>query len=174
MTIARSGATPSSRAAVRNISGSGFPWAKSRPETSTSKKSSSVRPRRRDPDTGVLDGDDEPQRVRVRGEVPGLDEPHYHLLLALGVHREARVVVGDVEVLQRRARAAQARFARHLLLVDLRRERLRRPGRPVADVAPLALHQLAQRLAPCLLVWRVDKHAVDIEDRSLERRHTPS
>src|SRR3984893_7421798 len=50
MTIARSGATPSSRAAVRNISGSGFPWAKSRPETSTSKKSSSVRPGRSDAD----------------------------------------------------------------------------------------------------------------------------
>jgi hypothetical protein len=123
----------------------------------------------------VLDGDDEPQRVGVRGEVAGLDEPHHHLLLALGVLREARaIVVGDVEVLQRRARAAHARLARHFLLVDLGRERFRRPGRPVADVAPLPLHQLAQRLAPRLLVRRVDKHAVDIEDRSLERRHASS
>ena len=50
MTIAACGATPSSLAAVRNISGSGFPWAKSRPETSASKKSSSVRPWRSDAD----------------------------------------------------------------------------------------------------------------------------
>ena len=50
MTIAACGATPSSRAAVRNISGSGFPWAKSRPETSASKNSSSVRPWRSDAD----------------------------------------------------------------------------------------------------------------------------
>ena len=114
------GATPSSCAAVRNISGSGFPCAKSRPETSASKKSSSVSPgaatamrslllgegvepdlaqeqlrvlrrrRRRDSDAGVLDGDDEAQRVGIGGEVAGLDESHHHLLLALGVLREAQ------------------------------------------------------------------------------------
>ena len=38
---------------------------------------------------GVLDGDDEPQRVGVGGELAGLDELDHHLLLALGVLEQA-------------------------------------------------------------------------------------
>ena len=48
---ARSGATPSSCAAARNMSGWGLPCANSRPETSASKASSSVRPGRTDFET---------------------------------------------------------------------------------------------------------------------------
>src|SRR5207302_9386781 len=79
------------------------------------------------------------------------------------------LVVGNVEVLKRGAGAGQARLAGHLRLVDPRGERLRGPCGPVADVAPVGLHQLAQRLAPRLLVRRVDQDSVDVEDRSLER-----
>src|SRR5258708_9442940 len=61
-----------------------------------------------------------------------------------------------------------SRLTRHLLLVEVRRKRLGRPGRLAADAAPLALHQLAHRLTPRLLVGRVDEHAVDVEDRCLE------
>src|SRR5207247_2822428 len=61
-----------------------------------------------------------------------------------------------------------------MLLVDVERERFRRPRRAVADVSPVRLHQLAQRLAPRLLVRRVDQHPVDVENRSPELRHTPS
>src|SRR5690242_7451699 len=67
----------------------------------------------------------------------------------------AGIDVGYLEVLQSRSRAAHPRLARHSLLVDVGCKRLGRPGRLVADVAPLPLHQLAQRLTPCLLVRRV-------------------
>ena len=120
--------------------------------------------------------DDEAQGVRVRGEVPGLDQAHDHRLLAIGVLGQAVVVViGHVEVRERGTGAVHSRLAGHLLLVDAGRERLRRPGRLIADIAPVVLHQLTQRLAPGLLVGRVDEHAVDVKDRSLESfRHVCS
>ena len=96
-------------------------------------------------DPCVLDVDDEAQGVRVGGEVPGLDQAHNHFLLAIGVLGEAVVVViGHVEVLERGAGAVHSRLAGHVLLVDARRERLRRPGRLIADIAPVVLHQLTQ------------------------------
>jgi hypothetical protein len=122
----------------------------------------------RRPDAGVLDGDDEPQRVGIGGEVAGLDEPDHHRLFTHRVFLGADSDIGHMEVLQGRPSAVHPSLARDLRLVDVGRERLGRPDRLVADMAPLALHQLTQRLTPCLLVRRVDEHAVDIEDRTPE------
>src|SRR5208282_1818652 len=132
------------------------------------------RRRVRDQQAGILDRDDEPQRVGICGEVTRLDETHHHLLLALGVLDGALPGVGHLEIIQRGAGAAHPRLPRHVLLVNVGRERVRRPRGAVADGAPVRLHQLAQRLAPRLLVRRVDQHPVDVENCSPELRHAPS
>src|SRR5436189_217148 len=80
----------------------------------------------------------------------------------------AGVGVGNLKVLQGCLGATHPWLARDLRLVDVGGERLGRPGRLAADAAPLLLHQLAQRLPPRFLVRRIDEHAVDVEDRSLE------
>src|ERR1017187_2869431 len=173
MTIARSGATPSSRAAVRNISGSGFPWAKFRPETSASKKSSSVRPGRSDADVIPCSRANVSSRILPSNSGAFLDDdaaatPMPASLTAMMNRSTSGYAVKSPASMSRTtisclraaytarrasssgtlkyasaARAAQARLARHLLLVDLGRERLRRPGRPVADVAPLPCYPLS-------------------------------
>jgi len=102
------------------------------------------RGRVRDAHPGVLGRDDETQGVGIGGEVAGLDEVHDHLLLALRVLGDALVGVGHVEVVEGGAGAGQTRLARDVLLVDVGRERVRRPCRLVADVAPARLYQLAQ------------------------------
>jgi hypothetical protein len=88
-------------------------------------------------DAGVLDRDDEPQRVRIGRELAGLDQLDHHRLLALGVSLDPLIGIGHLEVVQRRASTAHARLAGHHRLVELRREALRRPGRPLPDVLPV-------------------------------------
>src|ERR1019366_8198275 len=100
----------------------------------------------------------------------GLDQRDDRSLLALGVLVDELLRVGQPEVLERGPRTTHPRLARHDLLVDLRSEPFGCPGRLGADFAPARLHQLAQRLAPGLLVRRVDEHAVDIEDCAGEAR----
>ena len=75
---------------------------------------------------GVLDREQEAQRVGVGGELARLDELDDHLLLEVGVGAHARAVgVGHAEVLQRGLRALHPRLARQDLLVDERREGVR-------------------------------------------------
>jgi hypothetical protein len=59
----------------------------------------------------------------------------------------------------------------HELLVHRGREGLGRPARLVADIAPVALHQRPEHLAPGQLVRRVHQHTVNVEDRTLKSRH---
>ena len=129
------------------------------------------RRRRRDPDPQLLDGQDEPQGVGEGHEPALLDQLDHALLLGLGVPLGPGVDVGHAEVLKGGAGAGHPGLARHELLVHRRGEALGGPAGLVAEVAPLALHQLPERLTPGQLVWRVHQHAVHVEDRTLERHH---
>jgi hypothetical protein len=102
------------------------------------------RGRVRDAHPGILGRDDETQGVGIGGEVAGLDKVHDHFLFTLRVLGDALVSAGHVEVVKGGAGPGHARLARDVLLVDVRRERVRRPCRLSADVAPARLHQLAQ------------------------------
>ena len=124
------------------------------------------RGRHRDPDAGGLDGQAEAQGVGEGHEPALLDELDEVLLLGRGVPLGAGVDVGHAEVLEGGTGACHARLARHRLLVHRRGEAFRVPARLVADVPPLAVHQPPERLAPGEFVWRVDQHAVDVEDRT--------
>ena len=77
---------------------------------------------------------------------------------------------GTPKYVQRGPGPGHPRHARHHLLVHRRGEPLRRPRGAVTDVAPLALHQLLQGLAPGQLVRGVDQNPVHVEDRTLEGR----
>jgi len=115
------------------------------------------------------------QEETIEFVTSGLDELDHHRLLALGVCLDPGFGVGYLEVVERGAGAAHARLAGHHFLVDLRREAFGGPGRLIPDVAPLRLHQLAERVAPRRLVRRVDEHAVDVEYRPMELcLHVPS
>jgi hypothetical protein len=93
------------------------------------------------------------------------------LLLGRRIPLDPLLDVGDLEVLQRGPGSRHPRPARHHLLVHRRAEPLGRVARLVADVAPVALHQLLQRLPPGQLVWRVDQHTIHIEDAASVRHH---
>ena len=131
------------------------------------------RRRGRHPDPHVLDGQDEPQRIREGHEPALLDQLDHVLLLAGGVPLDSGVDVGHPEVLHRRPGAGHPRHPGHDLLVHRRGEPLRAVTGLVADVEPLGLHQHPERLAPGQLMRRVHQHAVYVEDRTLER-HDPS
>jgi hypothetical protein len=126
------------------------------------------RRRRRHPDPQVLDGQDEPERVGEGHEPALLDEPDEALLLGGRVLVDAGVDVGHAEVLQGGAGAGHPRLAGHDLLVHRRGEALGGPAGLVADVAPRALHQPSERIAPGQLVRRVHQDAIHVEDRTLE------
>jgi hypothetical protein len=127
------------------------------------------RRRRRHPDPEVLDGQQEPQRVGEGHEPALLDQLDDVLLLGGRVPVDPGVDVGHPEVLHGRAGAGQPGLARHEPLVHRGGEALGGPAGLVADAAPLALHQRPERLTPGQLVWRVDQHAVHVEDRTPER-----
>jgi len=78
------------------------------------------------------------------------------------------VDVWHAEVLQGRPGTSEPRHAGHHSLVHRLREPLRRVAGPVANVPPVPVHQLPQRLTPRTAVRRVDQDTVDIEDPTLE------
>jgi len=88
-----------------------------------------------------------------------------------GVLLDPRVDVGHAKVLHGRARTSHPRHPGHELLVHRGREGLRCPPRLFADIAPVALHERPEDLAPGQLVRRVHQHAVHVEDRTLKSRH---
>ena len=118
---------------------------------------------------------DEAQRVGKGVDPDGLEQLVHPPLLAPAVLLDAVLVLGELEMAQRGAGAAEGGLAGHPVAVEVGREPIGGVRGPVAEVAPARVHQMVERLAPGPLVGRVDEHAVHVEHRPLEarcRRHS--
>ena len=104
----------------------------------------------------VLDRLDEAERVGEGREIAGRDQLLQPPLLALGIKDDMRPGVGQPQLLQHRAGAAEARLACDMGLIDLGGE-----ARRIGDAQ--------QRLPPGAFVRRVDENAVHVEDDGGER-----
>ena len=106
----------------------------------------------RDPDAHVLDRQDEPDGIGESHEPAFLDQRDHVRLLVGRVLLDPCVDVGHAEVLHGRACTSHPWHPGDELLVNRGREGLGCPARLVADVAPVALHQRPEHVAPGQLV----------------------